>query len=162
MMVALPAAGVVPQVAPRDARGLEAGAGKDDGAGMVRCRGLRGATTVETNTAEDILEATRELFLTMVEANDLVPDDIASMIFTTTPDLNATFPSAAVRNHGWDMVPLLNSHEMNVPGALDHVVRILIHVNTDKAPSALRHVYLRRARELRPEWAYDEPVNVRV
>lgn len=148
-------------MAPFSSEELDAGAGKDNGAGMVRCRGIRGATTAENNTAEDILEATRELFLTMVEANDLVPDDIASIIFTTTPDLNATFPSVAVRNHGWEMVPLLNSHEMNVPGALDRVVRILVHVNTDKAPSALRHVYLRRAKELRPEWAYDEPVNVR-
>lgn len=122
---------------------------------MLRCRGIRGATTVERNTAEDILEATRELFLTLVEANDLVPDDVASMIFTTTPDLNATFPAAAVREHGWSGVPLLNSHEMNVPGSLDRVIRVLVHYNTEKPADAIRHVYLRRARQLRPEWAYE-------
>jgi len=122
---------------------------------MLRCRGIRGATTVERNTAEDILEATRELFLTLVEANDLVPDDVASMIFTTTPDLNATFPAAAVREHGWSGVPLLNSHEMNVPGSLDRVIRVLVLYNTEKPADAIRHVYLRRARQLRPEWAYE-------
>lgn len=122
---------------------------------MVKCRGIRGATTAERNTAEDILEATQELLATMIEANDLAPDDVASIIFTTTPDLNATFPAMAARDYGWDTVPLICTHEMNVPGALDRVVRILMHVNTDKAPSEIQHVYLRRARELRPEWAYE-------
>ncbi|HET9017904.1 MAG TPA: chorismate mutase [Thermomicrobiaceae bacterium] len=122
---------------------------------MLRCRGIRGATTVERNTAEDILEATRELFLTLVAANDLIPDEVASIIFTTTVDLNATFPAAAVREHGWTGVPLLNSHEMNVPGSLDRVIRVLVHYNTEKPADAIRHVYLRRAVQLRPEWAYD-------
>lgn len=122
---------------------------------VVRCRGIRGATTADRNTAEDILEATHELLTTMIEANDLVADDVASIIFTTTPDLNATFPAIAARELGWTSVPLLCMHEMNVPGALDHVIRILLHVNTTKAPSELRHVYLKRARELRPEWAFD-------
>ncbi|MBX5445019.1 chorismate mutase [Sphaerobacter sp.] len=122
---------------------------------MLRCRGIRGATTAERNTAEDILEATRELLATMIEANDIAAEDVASIIFTTTPDLNATFPAIAARDYGWDTVPLLCTHEMDVPGALDHVVRILMHVNTEKSPSEIRHVYLRRARELRPEWAYE-------
>ena len=91
----------------------------------------------------------------MIEANDIAAEDVASIIFTTTPDLNATFPAIAARDYGWDMVPLLCTHEMDVPGALDHVVRILMHVNTEKSPSEIRHVYLRRARELRPEWAYE-------
>lgn len=121
---------------------------------MLRCRGIRGATTVDTNTAEDILEATRELLEALIEANELVADDVASIFFTTTADLNATFPSIAARDYGWDTVPLLNGHEMTVPGSLDHVVRVLLHVNTEKAADEIRHVYLRRAVELRPEWAY--------
>lgn len=122
---------------------------------MVRCRAIRGATTAERNTAEDILEATRELHAALVAANDLQVDDVVSVIFTTTVDLNATFPAIAVRDAGWDTVPLLCSHEMDVPGALDHVIRMLVHVNTDKPASAIRHVYLRGAVELRPEWKYD-------
>ena len=122
---------------------------------MPQCRGIRGATTAERNTAEDILEATRELLAVLIEENDIAVDDVVSVIFTTTPDLNATFPAVAAREYGWDDVPLLCSHEMNVPGMLDHVVRVLIHVNTEKPPSAIRHVYLRRARDLRPEWAYE-------
>ncbi|MDI3339866.1 MAG: chorismate mutase [Sphaerobacter sp.] len=122
---------------------------------MMRCRAIRGAITTERNTAEDILEATRELLAAMIEANDLRAEDVASIIFTTTPDLNATFPAIAARDYGWDAVPLLCTHEMNVPGALDHVIRILMHVNTEKSQSEITHVYLRRARELRPEWAFE-------
>lgn len=122
---------------------------------MARCRGIRGATTADRNTAEDILEATRELLAVLIDVNEIAVDDVASVIFTTTPDLNATFPAVAAREYGWDGVPLICSHEMNVPGMLDHVVRVLIHVNTEKPVSEIRHVYLRRARDLRPEWAYE-------
>ncbi|CCF84034.1 chorismate mutase [Nitrolancea hollandica] len=122
---------------------------------MAQCRGIRGATTADRNTAEDILEATRELLAVLIEVNEIAVDDVASVIFTTTPDLNATFPAVAAREYGWDGVPLICSHEMNVPGMLDHVVRVLIHVNTEKPASEIRHVYLRRARDLRPEWAYE-------
>lgn len=122
---------------------------------MAQCRGIRGATTAERNTAEDIQEATRELLAVLIEVNDIAVDDVVSVIFTTTPDLNATFPAVAAREYGWDGVPLICSHEMNVPGMLDHVVRILIHVNTEKPASEIRHIYLRRARDLRPEWAYE-------
>jgi chorismate mutase len=122
---------------------------------MRECRGIRGATTADRNTAEDILESTRELLAALIEANDIRVEDVVSVIFTTTPDLNATFPAVAAREYGWDSVPLLCSHEMSVPGALDNVVRLLVHVNTEKSPQDIRHVYLRRARELRPEWAYE-------
>lgn len=121
---------------------------------MRECRGIRGATTAARNTAEDILEVTRELLEILIDVNDIDPDDVVSVIFTTTPDLNATFPAVAAREHGWDMIPLMCSHEMNVPGALDHVVRVLIHLNTTKRPDEIRHVYLKQAVELRPEWAY--------
>lgn len=122
---------------------------------MAQCRGIRGATTADQNTAEDILEATRELLAVLIEVNEITVDDLVSVIFTTTPDLNATFPAVAAREYGWDGVPLICSHEMNVPGMLDHVVRVLIHVNTEKPASAIRHIYLHRARDLRPEWAYE-------
>lgn len=126
---------------------------------MTVCRAIRGATTTEQNTAEDIIEATEELLRSIMHYNDLQVDDMVSMIFTTTTDLNATFPAVAARgmNIGLDLVPLMCAHEMNVPGALDRVVRVMIHVNTDVPASEIKHVYLRRASELRPEWGR-EPV----
>jgi tryptophan synthase alpha chain len=123
---------------------------------QTSCRGIRGATTIESNTAEDILEATTDLLEALIRLNDIAPDDVVSAIFTTTPELTATFPAMAARGLGWTEVPLLCSHEMGVPGALRGVVRILLHINTDRLPSEIRHVYLRDARALRPEWAYDD------
>ena len=116
------------------------------------CRGIRGATTVEANTAEEILEATTELMVALIGLNDLRPEDVASAVFTTTPDLNATFPAIAARDLGWTEVPLLCGHEMDVPGALGQVVRILLHVNTTRSAAEIRHVYLKGARALRPDW----------
>ncbi|MGH2618051.1 MAG: tryptophan synthase subunit alpha, partial [Thermomicrobiales bacterium] len=120
------------------------------------CRGIRGATTIETNTAEDILEATTDLLDAMIRLNAIAPDDVVSAIFTTTPEITAAFPALAARDLGWTEVPLLCGHEMDVPGALRGVVRILLHVNTLRTPAEIRHVYLREARALRPEWAYDD------
>jgi chorismate mutase len=128
---------------------------------MLVCRALRGATTAASNTAEDILEATEELLRTVIALNDLSADDMVSMIFTTTTDLNATFPAVAARGMGLDQIPLMCAHEMNVPGALDLVVRVMLHINTAKPAAELRHVYLRRATQLRPEWAREPvPANV--
>ncbi|HEY7034822.1 MAG TPA: chorismate mutase [Thermomicrobiales bacterium] len=125
----------------------------------LACRGIRGATTAIANTAEDILEATDELMRVLIHLNDLEPEDVVSAIFTTTPDLTATFPALAARNIGWTEVPLICSHEMNVPGSLQKAVRVLLHVNTIKSPQEIRHVYLKDAQQLRPEWAYaDEQV----
>lgn len=114
-------------------------------------RGIRGATTVSSNTREEIIEATRELLTAMVEANDIDPEEVASVIFTTTPDLNAEFPAVAARQLGWTFVPLMCSHEMNVPGSLPRCVRILLHVNTDKRAHDIRHLYIRGASVLRPD-----------
>jgi chorismate mutase len=121
----------------------------------MRLRGIRGATTVRRNTSEDILEATRELLSLMVRLNDVKPDDVASIFFTTTPDLNADFPAAAARSLGWTDVALMCSHEMQVPGALPMCLRILLHVNTERSAAEIRHVYLHGARALRPDLAYD-------
>lgn len=120
--------------------------------GPVVCRGVRGATTVASNTAEDILERTNELLRALVALNGFAADDIGSAIFTTTTDLTATYPAIAARDLGWTDVPLLCSHEMEVPGALPRVVRVLIHINTTRGPRGLRHVYLNDARSLRPDW----------
>ncbi|MDT7943228.1 MAG: chorismate mutase [Dehalococcoidia bacterium] len=116
------------------------------------CRGIRGAITVAANTREAILEATRELLTAMVEANQIRVEDIASAIFTTTPDLTAEFPAVAAREMGWSHVALLCSHEMSVPGSLPMCLRVLLHVNTDRRPEEIVHVYLRGARVLRPEF----------
>ncbi len=115
-------------------------------------RGVRGATTVEANTREAILEATRELLTAMLKVNEIDVQHVASAFFTTTPDLNAEFPALAARELGWTDVALLCGHEMNVPGSLPMCLRILLHVNTDKPASGIRHVYLRGARALRPDF----------
>lgn len=115
------------------------------------CRGVRGATTAEANTPQAILAATRELLEALVAANDLNPADLASAIFTTTPDLNATFPARAARELGWSDVALLCTHEMDVPDGLPRCIRVLLHWNTDKAASEIAHVYLREAKGLRPD-----------
>jgi chorismate mutase len=120
------------------------------------CRGIRGATTAPANTAEDIHEATLELMRALIALNDLEVVDVASAIFTTTPDLNATFPAIAAREIGWNEVPLLCGHEMNVPASLQKAIRVLVHVNTARSASEIRHVYLKGARQLRPEWAFSD------
>jgi chorismate mutase len=117
------------------------------------CRGVRGATTAADNTREAILEATRELLLQMISLNGMEAADVASAIFTTTPDLNAEFPALAARELGWHDTALLCGHEMNVPGSLQHCVRILVHWNTTRSAAEIVHVYLREARSLRPEHA---------
>lgn len=121
----------------------------------MMCRGVRGAITVEENTREAILNATRELLLHMIEANGIRPEDVASVIFTTTRDLNAEFPALAARQLGWRDVALLCGHEMDVPGALPRCIRVLIHWNTTKAAHEIRHVYLNEAQNLRPEHGWN-------
>lgn len=115
----------------------------------MRCRGIRGATTVESNTGKDILEASKELLRQVSEANKLDKNEIASVIFTTTEDLNAEFPAMAARQMGWTDVPLLCAREINVPGSLPKCLRILILVNTEKTPQELVHVYIKGAKDLR-------------
>ena len=122
----------------------------------LMCRGIRGATTAEVNTKEAILEVTRELLERIVEANQLEKESIAAAIFTTTRDLNAEFPAVAARQMGWTEVALLDSHEMEVPGALHRCVRTLILVNTEKQAHELVNVYLRGAVNLRSRTMEDE------
>ncbi len=122
----------------------------------MRLRGIRGATTVEANTREAILEAATELLAALIEANSVQADDIASAFFTTTPDLTAEFPAVAARQtFGWSNVALMCGHEMNVPGSLPMCLRILLHVNTDRPARELKFIYLRGARALRNDLAED-------
>jgi chorismate mutase len=119
----------------------------------IYCRGIRGATTAAANTRESILEATRDMLARLIEANDLRPDDIASAIFSTTPDLNAEFPAVAARELGWLDTALFCTHEMAVPGSLPRCIRVLIHWNTTRRADEIVHVYIREASTLRPERA---------
>jgi len=117
----------------------------------MACRGIRGATTAESNTVAAILEASRELLQMMIDANDIRPEDIACAIFTTTPDLNAAFPATAARQLGWTDAALLCATEIDVPGALDSCIRILILYNTDKSAAEITHVYVNGAENLRSD-----------
>jgi len=125
--------------------------GAPDAPGQTVLRGIRGATTVEEDTADAILEATGELVREIVAANDLRPENVASALFTVTPDLHAEFPAAAARRMGWTMVPLLNFTEIGVPGRLERCIRVLVHVNTTRTQNEMVHVYLREAVALRPD-----------
>ena len=122
----------------------------------MRCRGIRGATTVPTNTQEDILAAAKELLQEMVQGNGVQEEDVACILFTTTPDLNAAFPAAAARELGLSQVPMLCGHEMNVPGSLPMCLRILILINTKKSAEEIVHIYIRGAKELRSGSGYRE------
>ncbi|MHB1044233.1 MAG: chorismate mutase [Eubacteriales bacterium] len=114
-------------------------------------RGIRGAVTVERNSAQDITAATRELLEAIVRENDLNPEDIASAFFTVTGDLDAEFPASAAREMGWKYVPLLCATEIGVPGRLAKCIRILVHVNTTKSQTELKHIYLKEAVHLRTD-----------
>jgi len=116
---------------------------------MARVRGIRGATTADGNTEGAILEATAEMLARLIEANDIHIDDLTAAFFTTTEDLNAEFPSQAARRMGWDYTALLNGHEMRVPDSIKQCIRVLLLVNTEKAPQDLVNIYLRGATNLR-------------
>lgn len=122
-----------------------------EGPRPVRCRGIRGATTVEADSAGAIVAATRELLARIVQANGLAAEDVASALFTVTADLTAAFPAQAARVMGWQHVPLLDAQEIPVPDSLPRCVRVLIHWNTDRAQDEICHVYLRGAAALRPD-----------
>lgn len=125
----------------------------------MTCRGIRGATTVDTNDREEILLATRQLLALMIRLNGIATEDVGSAIFTTTSDLNAEFPALAARQLGWLDVPLICTHEISVPGSLPQCIRILIHWNTETPQSQIQHVYIRNAKRLRPDLSKLPPVD---
>lgn len=124
---------------------------------VTACRGIRGATTIEENTREAILERTRELLMGMIMLNGIKLEDVASVIFTTTLDLNAEYPAVAARQLGWHEVPLLCAHEMAVPQSLQKCLRILIMWNTTRSQAEIQHLYIHGAVNLRPDRSVEMP-----
>lgn len=122
-------------------------------------RGVRGATTVDSDSREEILTATRQLLALMIRVNGIQATEVASAFFSVTTDLNAEFPALAARQLGWLEVPMLCTHELNVPGSLPRCIRILVHWNTEKTQSQIQHVYIREAVRLRPDLCKLPPVN---
>jgi chorismate mutase len=123
---------------------------------VIYCRGIRGATTVDYNDREEILAATTELLQLLIARNDLHPDNIASVIFTTTDDLDAEFPAVAARSLGWLETALMCAREIPVPGSLRKCIRVLIHVNTTRSAAEIQHVYLKDAVNLRPTFRAED------
>jgi chorismate mutase len=121
--------------------------------GDRRTRAIRGATTVESDTPEQIRRATRELLETIVACNGITSADVISAIFTVTHDLTSEFPAHAARELGWLDVPLLCTLEIPVPGSLAKCIRVLLHVESATSRAGIRHVYLHDARTLRPDLA---------
>lgn len=119
----------------------------------IACRGVRGAISCASNTREAIIEATNTLLVAVIEANGVTIADVASIWFTTTTDLYAEFPAVAARKIGFTDTALMNAHEMTVPGALPLCIRLIMHWNTNKAQSDIKHVYLGGAAVLRPDLA---------
>lgn len=118
-----------------------------------KVRGIRGATTASENTAEAIREAVDEMLDAIETHNEVDPEEIVSVIFTTTEDLNAIFPAAIARKRpGWNHIPLLDVQQMHVEGSLKYCVRVLLHFNTSKPQREIVHTYLRQAKNLRPDW----------
>jgi chorismate mutase len=115
-------------------------------------RGIRGATTVNADEAELILQATRELLEAILEANPgMKSEDMGSALFTVTDDLASAFPAQAARQMGWGLVPMMCAREIPVPGSLPKTIRVLVHWNTDALQNEITHVYLREAVKLRPD-----------
>jgi chorismate mutase len=115
-------------------------------------RGVRGATTVKSNTEVEILNAAEELFVKMIEKNEINPNDVASVFISTTDDLDAGFPAKGMRQmEGWQYVPVMCMREMPVPNSLKMCIRVMLHLNTDKSQNDINHVYLHEALILRPD-----------
>lgn len=114
-------------------------------------RGVRGATTILQDSPDNIAKATQELLDKIIEDNSIETEDIASVLFSVTPDIHSDFPAKTARLMGWDQVPLFCFQEIPVSGALPLCIRVLIHVNTEKKQKEIKHIYLREAKILRKD-----------
>ncbi|SHN19549.1 chorismate mutase [Gracilibacillus kekensis] len=115
-------------------------------------RGIRGATTVSNNEAEEIIEHTKIMIEQMAKKNNVEPDSIASVIISVTADLNATFPAKALRLiDGWKYVPVMCMPEIDVPNSLPLCIRVMMTVNTSRSQKDIEHIYLNEAIKLRPD-----------
>lgn len=121
-------------------------------------RGVRGATTATENTAEAIVSATRELLRAVIQANGIEEDYVASVIFTTTPDLNAAYPAQAGREIGWRRTALMGCQEIDAPDGLPRCIRVLIHWNTTRTLDEITHVYMRGTEKLRRDLYPDNKI----
>jgi len=120
-----------------------------------RVRGVRGATTVETNTYAALERAVLELMEEIEAQNDIDPREIVSATFSATTDIDVVFPAKIARSRShWEHVPLLDVQQMYVEGSLERCIRVLIHVNTPLEQHQIKHVYLNGARDLRPDLVY--------
>ena len=117
-------------------------------------RGIRGATVVDEDNPDQIIHATRELLEAIQSQNpSFEPSEIASIIFTVTADLNSAHPARAARDMGWTDVPMICAQEIPVPNTLPRCIRVLVHWNTPLPQRSIQHIYLREARQLRPDLA---------
>ncbi|MBT2639100.1 chorismate mutase [Bacillus sp. ISL-39] len=115
-------------------------------------RGVRGAITVNENDEQEIITAAERLLKETVAANDITPDDVASIFISATDDVDAAFPARALRNlDGWTYVPVMCMQELSVPGSLQKCIRVMIHFNTEKPQEEIKHIYLEGAAGLRPD-----------
>lgn len=114
-------------------------------------RGVRGATTVESNDREEIFSAVAELLQTIVQENDIHKEDIGAAIFSSTPDIPSAFPAAGARAVGWDEVPLFGAQELDVPTGVPCCIRVLLLLNTDLSQKEIKHIYLKNATILRQD-----------
>jgi chorismate mutase len=117
----------------------------------VGVRAVRGAITVENNDSAEILNETNILLKEIIDRNNLNKDDIISIVFTVTKDIDAAFPAVAARQIGLSNISLMCMNEISVPGSLEKCIRVMLHFNTDKSNSDIKHVYLNRAKILRPD-----------
>ncbi len=118
---------------------------------MLNARAIRGATTVENNNKNEILLYTEQLLKKIIEDNNINIEDIISIFFTATKDIDAEFPAVAAREIGLTNVPLMCAQEIDVSGSLQKCIRIMVYVNTDKKLEDFNHIYLREAERLRPD-----------
>ncbi|MBW3557262.1 MAG: chorismate mutase [Actinobacteria bacterium] len=118
---------------------------------MTSVRALRGATTVDADTPEQLHERVQALLVRMLERNEVTKDEVISVVFTATADIHSMFPAAAARAIGFGDVPLLCARELDIEGGTPLCIRVLMHANVDKAREQLHHVYLEGARGLRDD-----------
>jgi chorismate mutase len=120
-----------------------------------RVRGVRGATTIEENTKEAVWGAVLELMTVIAETNQISPEEIVSVTFSVTPDIDVIFPAQVARSlPNWDYVPLLDVQQMDVKGGLSKCIRVLLHINSPVEQAHIQHIYLHRAKNLRPDLVF--------
>jgi chorismate mutase len=117
----------------------------------MNVRAIRGATTVENNDSVEIIDETKKLLNEIIKKNSIEIEDVVSVIFTMTDDLNASFPAIAARQIGWSDIPLMCMRELDIENSLEKCIRVMFHINTNLNRDEIKHVYLNNAKVLRPD-----------